>query len=197
MFRNQHFDRVREKFADQFEADGLDYIYRKGMKAAPIKVSAAERSAFIEDFNRRLNLMIWGLMAASLVLVVGFTVYTIKFDQEFSEAAIYVGIAIIMSVYMASYFRAWNAPQRELARRPFIGNPRTRDEIRKRTLQKMTYRQLAVAPVAAVALLFKISVDHDINSGWNRLWLVFAGLVAAAAAVQAFRKWRFDSSSRE
>jgi hypothetical protein len=139
MFGNHHFDRVREMFADQFEADGSDYIYRKNVKGAPIRVSAAERLSFIEDFNRRLKFTLWGLMAGTLVLILSLAFYTVHFDQEFTEAPIYIGLAIIMAVYMAAYFRIWNAPERELARRPVIGQARTRDEVRQLMFQKMTY----------------------------------------------------------
>jgi tetratricopeptide (TPR) repeat protein len=33
---------------------------------------------------------------------------------------------------------------------------------------------------------------QDVFSGWNRLWLVFGGGLVLLAAVQAFRKWRFE-----
>jgi tetratricopeptide (TPR) repeat protein len=36
------------------------------------------------------------------------------------------------------------------------------------------------------------SSRQNVFSGWNRLWLVFGGALVLLAAVQAFRKWRFE-----
>jgi hypothetical protein len=52
MFGDRHFDRVHQLFAEQFEPDGADFLYRKNMKSAPIRVSVAERDAFVAAFRR-------------------------------------------------------------------------------------------------------------------------------------------------
>ncbi len=62
-------------------------------------------------------------------------------------------------------------------------------------LARMSYGQLAIGVGAMAALLFKVSEDTDLFHGWGRLWLVFAVVMVAGIAFQAFRKWRFDRAN--
>lgn len=63
-------------------------------------------------------------------------------------------------------------------------------------LSRMTYGQLGVGALAVTAMLLKVGQKQDLLTGWNRLWLVGAALGFGAIALQAFRKWRFDSTDR-
>jgi drug/metabolite transporter (DMT)-like permease len=197
MFGNSHFDRVKQMFADQFEPDGTDFIYRKSMKGAPIRVSSSERDGFISTFNRRLRYAAWGILPATLILIALLVVFAPSSDPDSasSQVLIYAGIAAIIAVFMWAYYWAWNGPARDLERRPTLGEARSRAEVRRIMLGKMTYGQLGIGALAIVALLFKVSGKHDLFSGWNRLWLVGAALGFAGIAFQAFRKWRFDSAN--
>ncbi len=93
---------------------------------------------------------------------------------------------------MVGYYWAWNAPARELERRTPVGSARTREEVRRLMLSKITYGQLGFAVLAAFALLWNASTKGDVLHGWGILWVVFAAALVVIAAIQAFRKWRFD-----
>ncbi|MGY4398391.1 drug/metabolite transporter (DMT)-like permease [Sphingomonas sp. UYAg733] len=192
MFGNHHFDRVREIFSDQFEPDGADFVYRKSMKGAPIRVSAAERDTFLADFRRRLRYATWGIFPATLLLIGLLVVLVPDVDSPSSNLFIYGGIGVIIAVFMVGYYWAWNAPARELERRPTLGEARSRVEVRRVMLAKMTYGQLLIGIGAMAALLFKVSDKTDLFHGWGRLWLVFAVLIVLGILFQMFRKWRFD-----
>ncbi len=192
MFSNPHLDRVRQLFADQFEPDAGAFLYRRGMKGPPIRVSEMERDEFVTAFNRRLRYSRWSIIPATVILI-GLIVWLIPdVDSTAAYVAIWVIIAAILVPFMAGYYWAWNAPSRELERRPKEGEARSREEVRQLMFSKMTYGQLGFAVLAALALIWKVSGDTDVFHGWGTLWLVFAGLLIAGAGVQATRKWLYE-----
>jgi uncharacterized membrane protein len=192
MFRDHHFDRVQEMFADQFEPDGDDFLYRRSMKGAPIRVSRAERDAFLADFGKRFKYAKWAIVPATLLLIGLLVVFLPDADGPSFELFIYIGTGLIIASFMIGHYWAWNAPARQLVRRPELGKARPRAEMRRIMLARMTYRQLATAAAGMAALLFMVSEDTDLLHGWGRFWLGFSAVVFGGVAFQAFRKWRFD-----
>lgn len=192
MFNNPHFDQVRQNFADQFEQDGAGFLYRKSMKGAPIRVTDTERDSFVASFNRRLRYAAWSVLPAT-VLVIGLLAFLVP-DVESATGKLAMGFAIglILGPFLLFYYWAWNAPARELERRPVAGVARTREEMRRIKFAKLTYGQLAFVPVIAAVLLLKVSADNDVFHGWGILWLVLAGALVALAAIQAIRKWNYE-----
>jgi hypothetical protein len=193
MFRNRHFDQVKQLFADQFTPDGAEFIYRKSSKGAPIRVSSSEREDFIAAFNRQLRLASWGIVFGT-VLLIGLLVMLAPAgpDSSIGQMGIYIGIGAIVAIFFASYQWAWNAPVRALQRRPVVGQPLSRTEIKRMMLDRITYGQLGIGVLAIGALLLKVSAKHDLFASWNRLWLLLAAIGLAGIGVQAFRKWRMD-----
>jgi hypothetical protein len=196
MFGNSHFDRVREMFANQFEADGDGFVFRKNSKGAAIHVTVAERDGFVVAFNRRLRWMNWGLIAAILVLILGLVAWDLTTNQEVFEAPMYVGLGLILFVFMLGWFRAWNAPAQALATRSPVAPERSHDEFRRIAMRRMTWSQLGAAATAFAVGLWSLSRRIDLSAGWNRLWLVGAGLLFLLVAYRAYRKWRFDQTGR-
>lgn len=194
MFGNPHFAHIRQMFADQFEQNGPDFLYRRSMKGPPIRVSSDERDHFVESFNRRLRYCGWSIVPATLLLIVALVMMMPDLDGPAGQAAIYVGIALILLPFLAGHRWAWNGPVRELSRRTPEGEALSRDEVKRLMLSKMTYSQLALAVLAAFALLWKISGKTDVLHGWGVVWPALAALLVVATAVQAFRKWRLEHS---
>ena len=191
-----HWAQSRQIFEDQFELSGQDYLYRRWQKGPPILVTAAERRCFIEDYGRRLRYSNWGIFGGLLLfsaLVVGWTVQS---GSDFPDIPIYFGISVIAVAGIAYILRAGTAPARELGRRAVLGPARSRVEMRRVMLSKMTYGQLATTSFAGAILPFILRGDQDVFSGWGRLWLLFSGLIILLAIVQAFRKWRFDRENK-
>jgi hypothetical protein len=94
--------------------------------------------------------------------------------------------------FLLLYLWAWNAPARELERRPLAGQARTPEEVRQIMFAKMTYGQLGFAVVCAVLLVWKVSAKNDVFHGWSILWLVFAAALITASGIQALRKWHHE-----
>jgi tetratricopeptide (TPR) repeat protein len=184
--------RARQLFDDQFEENGNSFTYRKSQKGEAIRVSAEERTRFIDEFNRNLRRATWGMYIGFAVVVGGILLLTLVEGADVSQAAIYAGIAVVVVPYLAYYYWAWGAPQRELAGRTPVAGERPPEEVRRLRFERMTYGQLASAGLGGLALPFIASSRHALFSGWNRLWFIFGGAMVALAAVQAFRKWRFE-----
>ena len=194
MFGNSHFDRVRQTFADQFVDDSHGFIYRKGLKGAPIRVSELERDEFIATFNKRIRHARWSIFPATLALILLLAWLIRDVDSAAADIAIWVGIGAILLPFMALFYRAWNAPARELQRRTPEGAALNREQARALALSKITYGQLALAAVMGAGLVWKMSAETDVFHGWGLVWLIFGGGLIALAGVQAIRKWRFNKA---
>ena len=185
-------DSVRQTFADQFDQDGTNFVYRRSQKGDALRVSAEERRKFIEEFDRNVRRTKW-IIYAGLTVVFGGTIgISLLRGFELSQAAIFIGIGVVMIPYFVYFRWAWAAPARELAGRTPVAGERSPDEVRRLRFRRMTYGQLAVSAVGGLVFPFIGSRHGDIFSGWNRLWLLFGGAIVLLAAVQAFRKWRFE-----
>jgi hypothetical protein len=196
MFGNQNLDRIYESFADQFEQEGDGFVYRKSFKGAAKRISTAERDDFIASFRRSYRTMFWTWMVAifcGLFAYVGWTVYD---DRETSEPTLYLGTIAFVGMFLISHYHVWGAPARALERRAPIGRERTRAEVGKLMLEKMTWGQLGGAAVLTAILMLNASAKGDLLVGWNRLWLAFAGFMIVMISIQAFRKWRFDREKK-
>ena len=189
---SSHFMRVRELFSDQFEPDGVDFVYRKGLKGAAIRVTRAERDQFISAFYRKIRFATWLIIPATFILIAALVVFVPNADGSQAQLASLAGVALIIAIFLPSYLWAWNAPARELERRPSESGPLTREKVRQVMYARMTYGQLAIAAASGPLLVWKVSAKNDVLHGWGVLWLAFAGLLILGAVVQAVRKWLFE-----
>ena len=181
-------------FADQFEPDGNNFIYRKHMKGAPIQVSASERAKYIRAFNIYLKYASWGIAIGIITLILFFATYSVMTATDLPDMDLTVGLGLIVVLFIGGHYWAWNLPVRELRGRGTIGEPRSRAEIRRLFLTKLTYGQIAAGAGFGVLMLFHIGSKEGLLSGWNIVWLVLGTTLLIMSAVQAFRKWRFDSA---
>lgn len=162
------------------------------MKGPAIRVSQAERDAFVADFKKRLRYVTWSIIPLTLILIGALAWLMPDSNGMQAKWATHVGVALILPPFFLGYYWAWNAPARSLERRPEEGAARSREEVRRLMFSRMTYGQLGFAAIGGVFLAWKASGDTDITRGWGILWLIFAGLLIAASAIQAFRKWRSE-----
>jgi len=196
MLGGANYDRMRQTFADQFEAQKDGFLYRKYNKQAPIRISVAERDAFIEGYNRYLRYSFWLMIGGIAALAVVACVYIWKSGNEPTPLATWVGIGAILVLSVASQFWAFDAPMRALRGRGNDGEARSPEETKRIGFAKLTYGQLAATAGFAAVLLLKLDRHSDLFSGWNLAWIIMAVGLVVLAAVQAFRKWRFESARR-
>jgi hypothetical protein len=184
------WDRMIQSFANRFEPDGDGFLYRRSMKAAPIRVSAAERDAFVAQFKRQLPWLHWGIIAAVVLLIIG----DVLFERRSASIALYVGTGLIVALVTGGTMYLWAAPQRALADRPPVGPPRSGDEARRFAFRKKPWSKFLAGGAFLGVTLYRIGVKPHAFEGWGVLWLVAIGMGFMLLAVQAFRKWRADAT---
>ncbi|OJV33745.1 MAG: hypothetical protein BGO24_09835 [Sphingomonas sp. 67-36] len=192
MLSTPHLDRVRQLFADQFSGDSRGYVYRRGQKGAPIRVSEMERNQFIATFNRRIRYAMWSILPATVGLIILLVWLFPDSDSPMAQTAMWTGIAAILVPFIAIFYWAWNAPARDLERRTPEGAAMTKEEARTLAFSKITYGNLSLAALIGIGLIWKMSTRTDVLHGWGVVWLVSGVALIALAGVQALRKWRFS-----
>jgi hypothetical protein len=192
MSRTDSWGSVRQSFADQFEPDGANFIYRRSQKGEAIRVSAEEHRRFVDEFDRNVRSAKWIMYIGLTVLLGGIILFSALRGSDLSQLAILAGVGIVMIPYFVFFRWAWAAPARELGSRTPIAGERSREAVQRLKFQRITYGQLAIAALTGLAFPFLGSSRHDVLSGWNRLWLLCGGAILLLAAVQAFRKWRLE-----
>jgi hypothetical protein len=105
----------------------------------------------------------------------------------FSDPFFYAGLCVIVLPPYALMNWLRGTPARALKDRAAIDPGRTKDEVRAIAFRRMNYPQLAL-----IALVGGGSYSYIADGHWDRRWIFVPPLVVLAAAVQAFRKWRFE-----
>jgi hypothetical protein len=180
---------MQQRFERQFEAtDHGGYLYRCYFKGAAIPVTAGERDAFTEQYVVRLYVIL-SVMVVALMILLGVLVMRTGASSigQIPPTQIFAGM-VAMSIVAAGWMEwVFRAPARALkGRTPVVGL--SKDAARAASFNRMSYAQLALlAGIGATAPL-----AHRHNSWHWAYWPIGVCLVAAAA-IQAFRKWRFES----
>lgn len=190
MIFDQHTDKMVNLFADQFQPDGDDYLYRKGMKAAPIRVAKVERDNFVDAYRRHARIGFWAMLLALILLSTLLIGVSMSNDAVDVETGTYAIVGFVSALFLWSNFHAWNAPHRALRHRVTTGVALTKEEARRMALDQISYGQLAGVGVGSFYFVWIAWDEHGGFIGWGRLWLGLAGLMMLVAVVQAFRKWR-------
>ena len=112
---------------------------------------------------------------------------------EITKPGMLAATGLVMIPYIGYFRWVWASPARELAGRMPVAGARSPDEVRRLRFQRLKYGQLAAAAFGGLVIPFVGSSHGDVFSGWNCLWLAFGAALILIAAVQAFRKWRFES----
>jgi hypothetical protein len=181
---------VRQQFEDQFEREGDAFLYRRNLRYAPVRVTAGEREAFVEDFARAMRRLQWATIAGLILLTLGLAAFLTWQDREFSALPLYVGLGVIVVLNMLLWYRAWKAPSRTLERRPTLGAPRSRAETGRLMLQRVSWGQLLMSFLLAPFAAFRFLEESA--SGWKWFWLTMAVFFVIIVPVQAWRKWRLE-----
>ena len=183
---------IEQSFTEQFEKDGSSFVYRRSQKGVAIRVSAAERTKFLDDFGQDLRRAKWICYAGLALVLGGLLGFSLFSHSDLSQITITAGIASVIVPYFVYFQRAWAGPGRELSRRTPIAGERSPEEVKRLRFARMKYNQLAAAAFGGAVLPFLGSAHEGVFSGWNKLWLVLGGGLIVLAAVQTFRKWRFE-----
>lgn len=184
-----NFGGAYKLFADQFEPDGADFLYRKSSKGAAFRVSATERDAFVAGYKRRYRWLFWGIMGAVLALILGWTFAAINAEESANGGMIFAGVLLIMVPFWAGIMWISGAPARELQRRAPAAPALNPQEARDLHFSKLSYGQLALGLVLVPVLLLRAWEGPGSFDGWGVVWPLLGGGMFLLIAVQAVRKY--------
>src|SRR5689334_8456091 len=188
---------MRESFEAQFEVAGeARYLYRKNQKGEPIPVSAEERNRFVRQYASRIRLIMGGMVAGLLGFMGFFLWWTIS-SRSANQVPLYVGLIAITAVSIGLMYWVRGAPARALDGRMSVGRERTREEMQAIFFRKLSYGQLAGGAATGVIIVATRAAKENLFVGWHRAWLAVGAVLVLLSAVQAFRKWRFESDHPE
>jgi hypothetical protein len=184
-----NFESAHKLFADQFKADGADFLYRKSSKGAAIRVSAAERDRFVADYKRHYRWFFWGMMVAMLALVFGWAFLAANADDAANTGMMIVGVFVLMVPFMAGLMWIWGAPARALQRRAAAAPALSAKEARDLHFSKISYGQLGLGLVLIPLLLLRAWDGPGSFDGWGMVWPLLTGGLFVLIVVQAVRKY--------
>lgn len=182
--------RVKRLFANRFEPEGDSFLFRANLRAPAIRVSARERSDFVVKFNRNIQISSWAWVALTLLMLVGAVVVSHASSTELPDFAMYLLLAFCLAGLLMGILWLWNEPVRALRGRVPETPGRSQAEAKQLGFQRLTWKQLGLAAATVPVMLLRIGARQDLFVGWNRVWLIFAGLLVVLIAVQAVRKLR-------
>lgn len=189
-------NRMREMFANQFQGEGVNTVYRRDSRAAPVRVSPQERDDFITAFRRFTIGAEWAMSIGVIALVGVIVLLAFQSDGEIPQLVTYVSLALLIAAFVGANFWAWYAPARALNGRVPAGKALTPEDVKRQAFASLSYGKLATGAGAVLIALLALAGRVDIWHGWGRLWLAFVGAVGFLIVVQAVRKWRFESTSK-
>ena len=96
-----------------------------------------------------------------------------------ADSFTYAGVGILSAAFLIFWRYAWRAPARALADRQPIGPALPKEVARRAALRRMSWGQFAWAGLVMVIGGARLSLNTNLLSGANRLWLIAgAGYVA-------------------
>ena len=194
MISDARLDHLRELFAEQFEPEGSDYLYRKGRRGPPIRVTETERDVFVAAYGRRLRLLMWSLLPGVLVLIGAMVVLSPDPNDPSAQPLMWAGLAVLIIPFVLVAHWLWTAPSRELAHRAPLGGARTRREVGDLMLARTSYGELVATALAALMLVGARAMKQDVLHGWGLCWPLGAGAILVILASHAVRKRRRNRS---
>lgn len=186
-------DRIAKLFADRFEPDGQDFLYRKKVADVPVRVTAAEREAFIADYRRMISRGYWITIVGTAVSIVIPIFFITTIPGLNGPYLMFALVAAVFAVNMSIISQAGNAPSIALRTRAPAGPAKSPEEARAIRLSKITWGNLGLGAVVVGVALFQGAAKVDLTAGWNRLWLVAATLYYALLAYRVYQKLRYGA----
>lgn len=188
-------DSLVENFSSRFEADGEGFLFRSNLRAAPIPVSIVERDEEVSRYQRSMRLAMAGFLVVSLAAFSTLIGIDIAYDIGGLSWMIWLVLIPLIGGFAFVSTYLWRVPDRRFAGRIPATNKFSIEEVRRRTFEHISWVALAITPFIALLILMPRRGEEMSDLGFM-IKLGVAGALILLAAVQAFRKWRFERNKR-
>lgn len=186
-------------FVGQFIAEDGLLVYRRHGTGPAYRITEQQRLDWITGFNRQNRMLQAWLVAAMLIFFGGLLFVLDGSDRQPSNGTLAATGIIASVIFIASFtwlsMRNAVRPARDLAGRAPLAPELDKREWSRSKLRETRWGNFAVAPLAAIFIIWRLSEEFDIWRGWGLFaWLAPIGLVGFAG-LQALRKLRADRGS--
>ena len=193
---NTNLQRARDGFAAQFTVEDGRLVFRKSRRGPAVALSETERDNLIRQFTRRMSWLVYGGGLASVFVVLLGLAALIMADIDPPPIAITLAACLPSVLLVLAVFWAWNEPSRRLAGRAVTGQALSKDEARRRGLDRLKWAQLLTALGGVAIIAVRIKWNRNLLSGDNLFYVALAGALLVLVAVQAVRKLRREQQRK-
>lgn len=177
-------------FKQQFAREHGRWVYRRKGTGEAYPVTREERDTFIATFSIFLNRLTWSITGAIAALVLALAVPLSWARLDLFAAVFGIGFVLILLPVLLLLLRAFNAPQRALARRAAVAMPLSPAERERRWSDQVGWGAIGICGLALAVPLVTHLWGQDMLHGWGRLLLILPAAFTAFMAWLVWRKWR-------
>jgi hypothetical protein len=191
VFTDVHLARVKQAFAAQFMPERDGYIYRRGQRGPAIRVTTAEREAFVATFDRAIGRFGWSIVLATIVVLGALEILPVVLPGPLRGYEESVATALLVASFMLAWWWIRNAPARALERRAQLDQGVSGADFRRAALLAMPWSLPVIAALFQIVLIVRVAVFEPDPFGpqqWSYYAVAAVGLTAMA--VIAWFKWR-------
>lgn len=190
MYKPTGYNAPHERFVDQFELDGDDWLYRYNNVGPAYRVTDSEKDDFVVAFDRREKWSFWiGLPLLLGLLMIAFFVLPSGTLRGSSAASIFIGPLLGFAWRASSTFMAFRAPVHGLRDRTPVAPRLSNTERRRIELDQISYMDVAGAAFAGILMLVLVASFGLPTRPMERLSLIFFPVLLLWAIIQGTRKW--------
>ncbi len=186
----------RERFLDQFESDGGDWLYRHREIGAAYRVTDAEKNAFVARFERGRRGFVWPAIIV-YILVGGWLVIPPMLRDDIKE----VPFSWIWLLWMFVAGCQWlderialGVPLKQLRHRAPVAPALSKEDRRRLALERLPLTVLVGTATITFVLLLYFAVERPPIGPINLILIVASIAALAWAIVQGIRKWHVNRS---
>ena len=196
MYRSSPSTSPHDKFLDQFDWDGGDWLYRHRMTGAAYRVTDREKDAFVAAFDRQQRWLGWiglAIFLPFMLWLIWATYFAALGDSQKELRAIAmvsVWPLVFTSRFAIDHF-TFRAPLRSLAQREPVAPGWSKEERRRLALGRIPAELLLGGLVVCPILLAVFFVEGGLTSVIGRFFIVVFIAILLWAAVTGYRKWQF------
>ena len=198
MYRSSPSTSPHDKFLDQFDWDGGDWLYRHRMTGAAYRVTDAEKDAFVAAFGRRQRRLSGILFAICLLVFIAVGIVPL-FDTPLrrfypTSPPLYLGQSLMLLAFVGSWIDEsieFGAPLKKLRLRTPVAPAWSREDRQRLALDRIPAEMLFGASVICAILLAIFLIAGGLNHVTGQIFILVFIAILLWAAVTGYRKWQF------